>query len=210
MATSFDGDGGAGDGFAVWTVGVVAFEAAAGAEAAADPLADADEADELAALWDFPPPQAASPAPVPGRRAGSAIEFVTHAEAYDLHDAQRRHRRPLSSGAHRYRSENRRTQPDVGDDGRTRRDSWSPPPPTATLVVVAGVLVPTVLVVPVVLVLLVLLILLVLVLLVLAVVVVAVVVAVVVTVVVTVVARLSTGVAPRSWRSGRSPAGRFR
>ena len=63
VATSFDGYGGAGDGFAVWTVGVVAFEAAAGAEAAADPLADADEADELAALWDFPPPQAASPSP---------------------------------------------------------------------------------------------------------------------------------------------------
>ena len=208
MATSFDGDGGAGDGFAVWTVGVVRSRPRQVPKPRPTHWQTRTKRMSWRRCGTSRLRRRPAPAPAPGRRAGSSIEFVTHAEAYDLHDAQRRHRRPLSSGAHRYRPENRRTQQEVGDDGRTRRDSWSPPPPTAALVVVAGILVPTVLVVPVVLVLLILLlVLLVLVLLVLAVVVVAVVVAVVV---VAVVARLSTGVAPRSWRSGRSPAGRFR
>ena len=56
-----DGDAGACVGCAVWTVGVAAADDAAGAEA--EPLADADGAEELAALLDFPPPQAASPSP---------------------------------------------------------------------------------------------------------------------------------------------------
>ena len=61
MAALPDGAAGAVVGCAVWTVGVAAADEAAGADA--EPLADKDGDAEEEALWDFPPPQAASPNP---------------------------------------------------------------------------------------------------------------------------------------------------
>ncbi len=126
-------DGGAGRrlrGLTAWSGGVPRPRY----EAAADPLADAT-VDELggASL------RAASPSPST-RTAGQDQQSSPAAEAYDLHDTQRRHRRPLSSEhtatGLRTGGPSRKSEMTGGPGGL-----WSPPPPTAALVVVAGVLV---------------------------------------------------------------------